>query len=233
MNPSLSASVSCIDPLDYRSVFARLDGTGIDAYHFDLCDGHFAPTFLLWPGLLRALRPLTARRFDAHLYCTHPSRYLAELRDAGADIVIVHIEAAEDPSAVVPWILSAGMRAGVAILPTSTAPASLAPLLPALSIVVTNMVGPAYAGQPFDARGLENARAVAQMARDQAIPLEIAADGNVSTARLPSLLGNGCNHLVLGTSSIFRPGQEVGEALTRFRADAAAVEGAEPPAYED
>jgi ribulose-phosphate 3-epimerase len=224
MNITLSASVSCIDPLDYRGTIERLDQTGIDAYHFDLCDGHFAPTLLLWPGLMRALRTITPKRFDAHLYCTHPSRYLAELRDAGADLVIVQVEASEEPAEVVPQILAAKLKAGVAILPSTPVPASLASLLPALSIVVTNMVGPAYAGQPFDGRGLENARTVAQMARDLRLTMEIAADGNVSTLRLPSLLESGCDHLVLGTSSIFRPGLDVGEALVDFQAAVATVE---------
>lgn len=222
----LSASVSCIDPLTYRDSVHRLDEAGIDAYHFDLCDGHFAPTFLLWPGLIGALRPITRRRFDAHLYCTHPSRYLDELRAAGADTVVVHVEAAESPVEVVPRILAAGMKAGVALLPTTPVPADLSALLPALSLVITNMVGPAYAGQPFDGRGLENARAVAGMARGEGLMLEIAADGNVSAARLPSLLESGCTHLVLGTSSIFQPGQDVGAALLRFRREVDAAEGA-------
>lgn len=217
----LSASVSCIDPLAYRDSIARLDAAGLDAYHFDLCDGHFAPTFLLWPGLISALRPLTTRRFDAHLYCTHPSRYIGELKAAGADSIIVHVEAEEKPGEVVPQIFAAGMKAGVAILPDTAVPGDLASLLPALSIVVTNMVGPAYAGQPFDGRGLHNARSISALAREMGLALEVAADGNVSAQRLPDLLGSGCNHLVLGTSSVFRPGQDVGQGVVRFRAQVA------------
>jgi ribulose-phosphate 3-epimerase len=217
--------MACADPLAYRETALRLDAAGVDALHFDICDGHFAPTFLLAPALLRALRPLTARRFDAHLYCTHPSRYLQELQQAGADLVVVHVEAAEEPAEVVPQILAAGMRAGVALLPGTPVPPALASLLPVLSQVVINMVGPAYAGQPFDARGLANARSVAETAHARRIEvgttLEIAADGNVSAARLPALLESGCTHLVCGTSSIFRPApdgrDDIGAALRAFR----------------
>lgn len=92
----LSASVSCADPLEYRESIRQLDEAGLDAYHFDICDGHFAPTFLLNPGLMRSLRKITSRRFDVHLYCTHPSRFLDELAQSGADIVVIHIEAEED-----------------------------------------------------------------------------------------------------------------------------------------
>ncbi len=230
MNILLSASMACAHPLAYRETTLRLDEAGIDILHFDLCDGHFAHTFLLAPGLLRALRPLTPRRFDAHLYCTHPSRYLEELKQAGADVVVVQVEAAEEFAAVVPQIVAAGLRAGVAVLPTTPAPASLAALLPALALVVVNMVGPAYSGQPFDARGLENARTVAAMARAQNLALEIAADGSVSEARLPALLASGCTHLVCGTSSIFRPQGDIGAHLEQFRAavDRAAQQAVSP-----
>jgi ribulose-phosphate 3-epimerase len=217
MNILLSASMACADPLAYRDTVARLDEVGIDALHFDLCDGHFAHTFLLAPNLLRALRPLSSCRFDAHLYCTHPSRYLDELRSAGADVVIVQIEASESPAEVVTSIAAAGMRPGIALLPTTPVPETLAALLPVVAMVTVNMVGPAYAGQPFDARGLENARTVAAMARSQQLDLEIAADGHVSREWLPELLASGCTHLVCGTSSIFQPDQDVGDALVRFR----------------
>lgn len=217
MSILLSASMACADPLEYRETVGRLDAAGVDALHFDLCDGHFAPTLLLAPGLLRSLRPLTPCRFDAHLYCTHPSRYLAELRQAGADVVVVHMEAGEDAAAVVSQIEAAGMKPGLAVLPTTPVPPALEALLPALALVVVNMVGPAYSGQPFDARGLDNAHTVRTMARRHSLDLEIAADGHVSVEWLPKLLESGCTHLVCGTSSIFRPDQHIGDALVHFR----------------
>jgi ribulose-phosphate 3-epimerase len=226
MKTLLSASMACANPLEYRATVARLDETAVDALHFDLCDGHFAPTLLLAPNLLRALRPLTTCRFDVHLYCTHPSRYLAELRSAGANVIIVQIEAAEDIADLIAQIVAGGMQPGVAILPTTLVPATLAPLLPALAMVVVNMVGPAYAGQPFDVRGLENARAIAALAHNQHLALEIAADGHVSREWLPDLLASGCTHLVCGTSSIFLPDADIGDALVRFRQSVADAERA-------
>lgn len=196
---------------------AELTAAGIDAIHFDLCDGLFAPTLLLPTALLKAARPTTTCRFDAHLYCMHPSRLLDELVISGADVVIVHWEAAEEAAEAVRRIRNAGLRAGIGLLPGTPVPALLQELLPALTIVITNMVGPAFAGQPFDARGLENARTVAAMARSMGHSLEIAADGSVSAERLPLLRDAGCNHLICGTSSLFRPGKPIGESLIAFR----------------
>jgi ribulose-phosphate 3-epimerase len=210
--------VACANPLAYGDDVLALAEAGIDALHLDICDGHFAPTFLLAPSQIRAMRPLAGCRFDAHLYCTHPSRYLDELAAAGADLIVVHLEASEPAAEVVAQIRARGLRAGVALLPSTPAPADVAALLPALELVVVNMVGPAYAGQPFDARGLENAAAIAHMARRTGVEIEIAADGHVSVDWLPRLLAAGCTHLVCGTSSIFRPPLPLGEALHTFRA---------------
>jgi ribulose-phosphate 3-epimerase len=217
VNVWLSASMSCANALSYSDVMTELERAGIDGYHFDFCDGHFAPTFLLWPGLVRDLRPLTTKRFDVHLYCTHPSRYLDELARAGADLVVVHLEASEDYRDVVRRIRDRGLRAGLAILPGSTVPDELQEVLPQLNLVIANTVGPAYAGQPFDPRGVANAARVRAMAQN--LDLEIAADGNVGPARLPVMLSAGCSHLICGTSSIFKPGHRLDEALAGFRAE--------------
>ncbi|MCB0155571.1 MAG: hypothetical protein KDF65_12315, partial [Anaerolineae bacterium] len=158
----LSASLACANPLCFLDTLQQLDSAGLDTYHFDICDGHFAPTFLLWAGLIQHLRPLTKSRFDVHLYCTHPSRYLDELAEAGADIVVVHIEAAEPYPELIWHIKKRGLRAGLAILPGTAIPSKLESYLADLSMLIVNTVGPAYAGQPFDPRGLDNLRQISR-----------------------------------------------------------------------
>jgi ribulose-phosphate 3-epimerase len=217
MDIKLSASLACANPLDYRESIAQLDQVGLDTYHFDICDGHFAPTFLLYPGLIRYIRPLTSRRFDVHLYCTHPARYLDELAGCGADVVVVHVEAREDYIRVVRQIKERGMKAGIALLPGSTVPANIVEILPEISLLIANTVGPAYAGQPFDPRGLKNMARLSQIVQDNRLDIEVAADGSVSVERLATLLGAGCTHLVCGTSSIFRDGLSLGQEFERFR----------------
>lgn len=212
----LSASVSCANPLYYPDSIHQLDEAGLDTYHFDMCDGHFAPTFLLWPGLMRHLRPLTSRRFDVHLYCSHPSRYLDELAACGADLIAVHVEADENYVQVVREISRRGLKAGVAILPGSHVPPNIIEVLPDVTMVIGNTVGPAYAGQPFDRRGLKNLIQLSRLLAENGLTAEVAADGSVSLEHLEELIGAGCTHLVCGTSSIFRPGANVGEALRLF-----------------
>ena len=217
----VSASIACASPLCYGDTVVQLDRAGLDAYHFDICDGHFAPTFLLAPSLIRALRPLTNRRFDVHLYCTHPSRYLDELAACGADLVVVHIESQEDYPELIRQIRVRGLKAGIAVLPDSTMPQDIANFLSEVSLVIANTVGPAYAGQPFDKRGLQNMAQLSRIVRENNLDIEIGADGNVGVERLPDLFGAGCTHLVCGTSSVFKPDVEPGQALMTFQTEVA------------
>jgi ribulose-phosphate 3-epimerase len=213
----LSASVACVNPLGYRETVRTLEAHGIDGYHFDFCDGHFAHTLQLSPVLVKALRGLTSRRFDVHLYCTHPSRYIEELEASGADLVVVQAEADEEPGEVVRLIRRRGMKAGLGILPGSAVPENVEEIFPHLQLIIANTVGPAYAGQPFDERGLENLRVLRSLIAARGHYIELGVDGNVSAERLDDMLGAGANHLVCGTSSIFRPGTDAGVELAGFR----------------
>jgi ribulose-phosphate 3-epimerase len=110
-----------------------------------------------------------------------------------------------------------GLKAGVAILPGSTVPPDIVEVLPEVAMVIGNTVGPAYAGQPFDRRGLKNLTQLSRLVAENGWATEVAADGNVSLEHLEELIGAGCTHLVCGTSSIFKPDANVGEALRFFR----------------
>jgi ribulose-phosphate 3-epimerase len=210
MNYRIAASMACADPICMRQDFEWLEESIIDTYHFDFCDGLFAPTFLLNPAMIRALRPLSTKRFDVHLYCHYPSTYLDELKQAGADLVVVQLETEGEPYLeAIQHVLDAGMEAGLGILPTSQVPDDLGQALSQVSQVVVNTVGPAYAGQPFNPNGLTNMKAVMNMAKALDLDIEIAADGGVRAERLPDFIDAGCNHFICGTSSLFKPNSDL------------------------
>ena len=220
MSLTLSASMTCMDPLNLGRTVAELDAEGLAVYHLDVCDGVFAPTFLLYPSLLPWLRQATDSRLDVHLYCVHPSLYIDEFIEKGAHSIVVQLEAEDSFQELIPRIVSRGIRAGLGILPGSKVPGSLAAVLPLLSMVVANTVGPAYAGQSYDPRGLETIRAVRGMCESTGVAVEIAVDGAVQEERLADFFGAGANHLVLGTSSVFARGADWPARFRSFRAAA-------------
>jgi len=215
----IAASVACADLAHLARSIGELEAAGVDALHFDFCDGRFAPTFLLSCLVLRSVRALTALRFDVHLYCEYPSLYLDELANSGADTVIVHLESREDYRDVTRRVRQLGMKAGCAVLPATAVPAGLEEALPGLSLVIGNTVGPAYPGQAFDVRGVRNLETLGEIVARRGYETSIGADGGVSVETLDALLCAGVDQLVCGTSSIFRPRVDLGEATRAFRAE--------------
>ncbi len=92
-----------------------------------------------------------------HLYCHYPSKYLEELKQGGADVVVIQLETqGEDYLEAIQRVRDLGLEAGLGILPTSEVPEDIVKALGLVSQVVVNLVGPAYAGQPFNPHGVTN-----------------------------------------------------------------------------
>jgi len=218
MNYRISASLACANPTCIKKDFELLESSIVDTYHFDICDGVFAPTFLLNFSLIKALRPLSSKRFDVHLYCHHPSMYLEEIADSGVDVVTVQIETeGEDYLDTIEKIKNLGMHPGVGILPTSQVPDRFDEVLGSVNHIVANTVGPAFAGQPFNPKGLDNIKTIREMAGQSGRDIEIAVDGGVSIARLPEFLKAGCNHFICGTSCLFKPDNDLIKHAFEFK----------------
>ncbi len=210
--------MACANPICISQDFEQLERSASDTYHFDLCDGVFAPTFLLNPALIKALRPLSTKRFDVHLYCHYPSKYLEELKQGGADVVVIQLETqGENYLEAIQRIRDLGLEAGLGILPTSEVPEDIEKALGLVSQVVVNLVGPAYAGQPFNQHGVTNMKKVRDAVVDLGLEMEIAADGSVSEGKLAEFLDAGCNHFICGTSSIFKPDSDLVENVAAFK----------------
>jgi ribulose-phosphate 3-epimerase len=90
-------------------------GDFTDLFHFDVSDGRFAPGFLFFPDLIAALRALTSRLFHAHLMVEDPAAHVDSFIKAGADIITLHAESAEDVRPLLEKIRDAGCMPGIAL----------------------------------------------------------------------------------------------------------------------
>ena len=129
-----------------------LEAAGARLLHLDVMDGHFVPNLSYGPMVIRRLRSLTHLPLDAHLMISEPGRYLEEFLAAGCDGLTVHLECfqdrADDLSAVLEQIRSAGAATGLALSPGTPAE-SIAPFHDQVDQVLVMSVEPGFGGQSF------------------------------------------------------------------------------------
>ena len=104
--------------------------------HCDVMDGVFVPNISFGFPVIKAVRSISDMPIDVHLMIVDPGRYVSAVRDTGATMMNVHLEACTHLHRVVESIHQAGMRAGVtvpeAVLPCRRFLSSPLPLLPGL-----------------------------------------------------------------------------------------------------
>src|SRR5438046_73132 len=92
-----------------------VEAAGADYVHIDVMDGHFVPPITMGPLIVEAVRRSCGLPLDLHLMIDQPDRQIGALKDAGADLITVHVEAVRHLHRVLTSIRGQGVRAGVAL----------------------------------------------------------------------------------------------------------------------
>lgn len=175
-----------------------LDG-GADGLHVDIMDGHFVPNLSMGPAVVAALRQALGDEVDlhVHLMITDPGRYAPAFIKAGANTVLIHIEADGDIPAALQSIRDQGVRAGITINPETPASA-IQDLVVADAVdeVLCMTVHPGFGGQSF----IESVLPKMQEIRRWAPQLPISVDGGIDQQSAPRSAAAGANVLLAGTS---------------------------------
>jgi ribulose-phosphate 3-epimerase len=177
----------------------RVERAGADFLHVDVMDGQFVPNLTFGPILVRAMRRLTSIPLDVHLMVVEPLRFLEGFAQAGADHLIVHVEAVSDPVEAARAIRARGLRAGLSIKPKTSLDRIL-PALPDCDIALVMTVEPGAGGQAF----LEGSPARIRAVRDQVdranLDCLVAVDGGIAPETMPVAARAGADTFIAGHS---------------------------------
>ncbi len=192
---------------------AECERAGADLIHFDVMDGHFVPNISIGPMVLEAVRRSCTLRIDAHLMISQAGLYLETFAQAGADTLIVHVEANVHLHRVVEDIKKMGKRAGVALNPATPA-TLLCEILPDVDQVLVMTVNPGFGGQKFILSTLSKIEEISgQIGRRE---IELGVDGGIDRETAPQVIRAGANLLVAGTS-VFQSDETIQQAIRALR----------------
>jgi ribulose-phosphate 3-epimerase len=195
-----------------------VEAASADHIHVDVMDGRFVPAITLGPLVLRAIRKATKLPIDVHLMIVEPERYVDDFAKAGADELLVHIEASNHVPRLLDHIRSLGKKAGVVLNP-QTPPESLAYVLDHVDAILVMSVNPGFSGQAFMPECLPKLRAIRKMIDQTGRPITLSVDGGVAPGTARRVVEAGARVLVAG-SSVFEK-HDYREAIGAIRADAA------------
>lgn len=216
----LSPSLMCADLAHLEADVRALEHAGAEYLHLDIMDAHFTPNMPLGLETARQLRSMTHLPFDAHLMVDLNDFFIRQVHELGANMVSVHVESCTHLDRALALIRALGMRAGVALNP-STPLQVMEYVLDRLDFVMLMTVNPGFAGQritPSSFRKIADCRNYLK-AKGVSIPIEV--DGNVSFENIPAMVAAGADILVAGTSSVYNASAGILENTARTRALAA------------
>jgi ribulose-phosphate 3-epimerase len=200
--PIVAPSLLAADFLHLQEACDMLNKSEADWFHLDVMDGRFVPNISYGLPVIEQIRKTTKKVCDVHLMILEPEKYAEAFKNAGADILTVHIEACVHLHRNLQQIKSLGMKAGVALNP-HTPVSLLQDVIQDIDMVLIMSVNPGFGGQSFIPHTLEKLRQLRRMIDEQKLPTIIEVDGGITLDNAASIVQAGATALVAG-STVFK-----------------------------
>lgn len=173
-----------------------------DLFHLDVMDGVFVPNISFGFPVIEAIAQKAEKPMDVHLMIVQPEKYVERFAKVGAEMISFHLNATEDPAAVLKQIRSLGVKAGLVINP-DIAVEDLYPYLKDADFILLMSVFAGFGGQKFIEATYERVRSLSAEIKRQGLSIPIQVDGGVSASNASALVEAGAEILVAG-SAVFK-----------------------------
>lgn len=173
-----------------------------DLFHLDIMDGVFVPNLSYGFPVVEAIASMAKKPLDVHLMIVHPENYVKRFAEIGAGMISFHLNATENPDAVLATIRESGAKAGLVINPDIPVE-SLYPHLKNCDYILLMSVFAGFGGQKFIEDTYQRVRTLKAEIDRQGLSIPIEVDGGVSASNAAALVEAGAEILVAG-SAVFK-----------------------------
>lgn len=197
MSVIIAPSVLSADFANLQRDAEMINQSQADWFHVDIMDGMFVPNISFGFPVVKALKKHAQKPLDVHLMIVDPDRYLNDFKEAGADILTVHIEACTHLHRTISAIKQLGMKAGVALNP-HTSVGLLKEVIADIDLVCMMSVNPGFGGQKFIENTYAKTAELKELILSKNSSALIEIDGGVNQDNASRLVHAGAGVLVAG-----------------------------------
>lgn len=178
----------------------RIEAAGLDFIHLDVFDGHFVQDLGFPPRTIASLRRLTPLSFEVHLGALKPERFIPKIAEAGADVVIPHIESISTTYEIIDEVRSYGLKAGLAFT-MGTPLICLEPVIGLIDSVLLLSRGIGESNRretAFSYLALPRIRYARSLAEASKVKMDIQVAGGVKIQHVKDIVSSGATSIALG-----------------------------------
>ena len=217
MDATIAASILSADFGHLADQVIEAQAAGVSWVQVDVMDGRFVPNISVGPMVVRSVCQVFSGVLDAHLMIVEPERYVAEFRQAGAELITVHVEATRHLHRVVQQIKELGARAGVALNP-ATPLSAVDEILPYVDLVLIMSVNPGFGGQDYIPSSTGKIARLRRMLDERGLGhVHLQVDGGIKASNVAEVVAAGATCLIIG-SGLYNKKASVAESYATLRA---------------